>query len=126
MTTLKPGTKTTLTRDVYGKNIHGITHQHYSSAWYDAGTRVTVESDPAIAIAFPTANPITGEDDPPTVAVLIEGYRVIVPLDALADPAPLTEAEFTERLHAILDGPHGDADNNPSAESKITEYRRLG
>jgi len=126
MTTLKPGTKTTLNRRVYGRNIHGITHQEYSRAWYDAGTPITLETDPSIAIAFPTANPITGADDPPAVAVLIDGYRVIVPLDALTDPAPLTDAEFTDRLDAILNAPQGGDDNNPSAENKITEYRRLG
>lgn len=84
-TTLTAGTTTTLTRRVYGRNIHGITHQEYSRGWYDAGRWVTVESDPAVAIAFPTMNWVTGEDDPPTVAVFIDGFRVIVPLDALAE-----------------------------------------
>ncbi|MGD9892369.1 MAG: hypothetical protein AB7R89_16085 [Dehalococcoidia bacterium] len=46
-------------------------------------------------------------------------------IDAVAAPT-MPEAEFNDRLHAILDAPHGDADNNPSAESKITEFRRLG
>lgn len=83
-TTLTVGTKTTLSRRVYGRNIHGITHQEYSRGWYDAGTPAIVESDRRVALAYPTVN-VFGEDNPPEIAVLIDGFRVIVPLDAVAE-----------------------------------------
>lgn len=38
----------------------------------------------------------------------------------------LTDAEIAARLDTIFEAPQGGGDNNPSAENKIIEYRRLG